>query len=410
VSAAPQPHRVAILVSHPTQYYSPWFQALGRRRDLQLRVFYLWDFGVTRQRDPKFGTEFKWDIDLLSGYESEFVPNAAKRPGAEHFWGFNNPQIAARLGAWRPDCLVLFGYKWASHLRAALWARRHRVPILFRGDSNLLGRPYPRWRVRVALRVLFGQFHSFLYVGQANRDYFRAFGVPESKLIFAPHSVNSLRFSPSDTAARLEASRLRAALNVTPQARVILFAGKFVPAKQPYELLQAFLELSLPDTVLVFVGDGPLRPRLEALAASAGEAAPVRFLPFANQTEMPARYLLADIFTLPSLSESWGLAINEAMHMGIPCLVSDRLGCQQDLVTPGETGWVFRAEDPAGLKRALEGAVRDLAKPGRKAELQAAVGLRISRYTYAQTTAGLSEALAGLAAAGPQGEGGADPI
>jgi glycosyltransferase involved in cell wall biosynthesis len=388
--------RVAILVSHPTQYYSPWFQTLGPRGDLAIRVFYLWDFGVTRQRDPKFRTEFKWDVDLLSGYESEFIPNRAQRPGAEHFWGFNNPGVGAALAAWRPDCLVLFGYKWYSHLRAILWARWHGVPIVFRGDSQLLGRPHPRWHVCAALHLLFVQFDSFLYVGQANRAYFRAFGVPESKLVFAPHSVNALRFNPSDAAARQEAARLRVALNLPPQARVILFAGKFISDKRPYELLQAFLALSPPGAALVFVGDGPLRAELEALAATAGASSSVRFLPFANQTEMPSRYLLADIFALPSGIESWGLAVNEAMHMGIPCLVSDRLGAQLDLVTPGETGWVFHLEDPAGLKEALRAALADLETVGRQEQIQRAIAERISHFTYAATTTGLLEALARL--------------
>jgi glycosyltransferase involved in cell wall biosynthesis len=53
---------------------------------------------------------------------------------------------------------------------------------------------------------------------------------------------------------------------------------------------------------------------------------------------MPARYLLADLFVLASrgLYETWGLAVNEAMHMGVPALVSDRVGCQRDLVRDKE--------------------------------------------------------------------------
>jgi glycosyltransferase involved in cell wall biosynthesis len=124
------------------------------------------------------------------------------------------------------------------------------------------------------------------------------------------------------------------------------------------------------------------------------KAAPgtVHFLPFANQSEMPARYLLADVFALPSrgLYETWGLAVNEAMHMGVPCLVSDRVGSQQDLVTPGKTGWVFRAEDPADLRVQLDQALTSDLEGLRKN-----VAARIAGYTYAQTTQGLLAALAG---------------
>jgi len=113
---------------------------------------------------------------------------------------------------------------------------------------------------------------------------------------------------------------------------------------------------------------------------------------------MPARYLLADIFVPPSRGfyETWGLAVNEAMHLGVPCLVSDRVGCQRDLVTDGETGWVFSAEDPAALAAALARALAALADPDARDRIRSAVADRIGGYTYAATTAGLLSALASL--------------
>ncbi len=111
---------------------------------------------------------------------------------------------------------------------------------------------------------------------------------------------------------------------------------------------------------------------------------------------MPVRYALADIFALPSIGlyETWGLAVNEAMHAGVPCLVSDRVGCQQDLVTEGETGWVFSAADPDGLRQALARALA--ANVPDHARLRAGVALHIARYTYEQASAGLLRALAPL--------------
>jgi glycosyltransferase involved in cell wall biosynthesis len=387
--------RIAVVLSHPTQYYSPWFQWLRLRTSIDFRVFYLWDFGVTERHDPNFGTRIKWDVDLLSGYESEFVPNRARNPGAEHFRGFDNPNLSRRLGSWQPDALVIFGYKWASHLRAVAWARLHGIPILFRGDSNLIGRPSPPLHVRLALRILFAQFTSFLYVGSANRSYFEFFGVPARKLVFAPHSVNAALFDRNNPVHRAEAARLRAELNLGPTAKVVLFAGKLVSGKRPKELLRAFLNTRPTDSALVFVGEGPEKENLQAMAAEGG-AAPVRFLPFANQSEMPSRYLLADIFALPSNGETWGLAVNESMHMGVPCIVSNRVGCQRDLVTQGETGWVFESDDAAALEWTLSGALQEIRSPERAEEIRRAAEGRISGYTYSQTTDGLLEALAGL--------------
>ena len=388
--------RLAIVLSHPVQYYSPWFRWLRVHTALEFRVFYLWEFGVTERRDPQFGTTIRWDVDLLAGYDSEFVPNVARDPGTHHFGGLDNPALTARLAAWRPGAVLLFGYNWLSHQRALWWAWRHGIPLLFRGDSHLLGRSRLPLLHRLLLRLLYGRFAAVTYVGAANRDYFHALGVPNKRLFFAPHSVNAEHFNPADAVTAATAAKLRSDLGLADR-RILLFAGKFTPGKQPVELLRAFLEVSSPGDAMVFVGNGAEKDRLLRLAASQ-PASVVRFLPFANQSEMPACYRLADIFVLPSRGhyETWGLAINEAMHLGVPCLVSDQVGCQRDLVTPGETGWVFSPEDPAALAATLRSALRsapdELRRLGRNAQATAA------RYTYQQTTDGLLAALASLPA------------
>ncbi|MBI3885049.1 MAG: glycosyltransferase family 4 protein [Opitutae bacterium] len=382
------------MLSHPVQYYSPWFRWLKAHTALEFRVFYLWSFGVTEQRDPQFETAFKWDVDLLAGYASEFVPNVARDPGTHRFRGLDNPALTARLAAWRPGAVLLFGYNWLSHQRALWWARLNRVPLLFRGDSHLLGRGSPPMPTRLALRLLYRQFAAITVVGTANRAYFRALGVPGSRLFLAPHSVDADHYNPADPATQRAAAALRTQLGLDGR-RVVLFAGKFHERKQPLALLRAFLDVAAPHDALVFVGDGPARAELEALARTR-PAALVRFLPFANQSEMPARYLLADLLALPSRGcyETWGLAVNEAMHLGVPCLVSDLVGCQQDLVHPGETGWVFPADDPAALAATLRAALR--ASPEEMHRLRRNVAAMIRGYTYEQTSAGLLLALASL--------------
>ncbi|MDO8541011.1 MAG: glycosyltransferase family 4 protein [Opitutaceae bacterium] len=390
------PTRLAIVLSHPTQYYSPWFRWLTANTRLQLRVFYLWDFGVTAGHDANFQQTFKWDVDLLGGYESEFVPNTSRAPGPDRFWGFNNPQLTKRLDQWRPDALLIFGYKYASHLRAIAWARKRRIPLLFRGDSHLLGRARPRGLRTFALRRLYSQFAAITYVGAANRAYFQALGVPDERLFFAPHSVDDRLFAAGHAKHIAAAAALRSGLGLSANTRVVLFAGKFVAAKQPRALLDAFISLRQPNTALLFVGGGPERDALVE-GARAAPASAVHFLPFANQTEMPSRYAAADVFALPSHGtyETWGLAVNEAMHMGLPCLVSNRVGCQSDLVTDGETGWVFEADDTRQLQARLAAALTDDLGPYRER-----VASRIAGYTYRETSAGLIRALGSLAAPG----------
>ena len=400
--------RLAVVLSHPTQYYSPWFRWLGGHAPLDFRVFYLWKFGAEATRDPQFGKTFAWDVDLLDGYESEFVPNIARDPGTHHFFGLRNPELTARLAAWQAEAVLLFGYAYASHWRALAWARRRGLPLIFRGDSHVLGRPALPWWKKKIFRLFYHQFAAITYVGAANRDYFTAAGVPPQRLFFAPHAVNHELFEPCRAEHQAGAQALRARLGLPTTTRVVLFAGKFTAAKQPVALLDAFLSIAAPETALVFVGDGAEKNLLleRARAAPPGR---VHFLPFANQSEMPARYLLADIFVLPSRGhyETWGLAVNEAMHMGLPCLVSDRVGCQRDLVTDGETGWVFRTNEPAHFREKLSFALAASAEQIDR--MKKYVAARISGYTYAQTTEGLLQALASVQPAFPSGNAGSTP-
>ena len=381
--------RLAVVVSHPIQYYSPWFRWMAAR-GWTLRVFYLWNAGASDHKDREFGRNIIWDVDLLSGYEHEFVPNLAREPGTHHLRGMNNPDLVPRLQAWKPDVILLFGYKYLTHLRLLL---APPAPIIFRGDSHLLDAPAPRRVKRWALRLIYGRCEAITYVGQANRDYFRAFGVPHEKLFHAPHCVNADHFVAT-AETRASAEILRHSLGLQGK-RIVLFAGKLIPKKRPRELLTAFLELADANAALVIVGEGSELTRMQQLAATHPELC-VRFLPFANQSEMPSRYLLADVFVLPSggPEETWGLAVNEAMHLGVPCLVSDRVGCQRDLVTEGETGWVFPADNHNGLR---DGLRRALAATARDEEVFRQRGLaRIAGYTYATATAGLSQAVHSL--------------
>jgi glycosyltransferase involved in cell wall biosynthesis len=79
----------------------------------------------------------------------------------------------------------------------------------------------------------------------------------------------------------------------------------------------------------------------------------VRFAGFRNQGELPAFYALADIFVLPSINETWGLVINEAMNAGCAIITTDQVGSAADLVRSGENGFVIKACDISVLTNSL---------------------------------------------------------
>src|SRR4029453_17946394 len=123
------------------------------------------------------------------------------------------------------------------------------------------------------------------------------------------------------------------------EAFIALFVGKLVEWKRPVDLMHA--AALVPDTWVVFAGDGAPRSHLTELAESLGISERVRFLGFVNQTELPAVYRAADVLVLPSAFEPFGLVVNEAFASGTPAIVSDACGCVDDLIVDGETGFSF---------------------------------------------------------------------
>ncbi|MBM3796082.1 MAG: glycosyltransferase family 4 protein [Acidobacteria bacterium] len=347
--------RLAFVVSHPIQYYAPLHRLLASRSKLAIKVFFTWHGGHEAVHDPGFGKRLAWDILLTDGYEHEVVPNVSSDPGTHHFWGLRNPGLPERLLAWAPDAVHVTGYAYASHLQLLRALARRKIPVLFRGDSHLLdGRHGWRWWfTRAALRRIYAWPTAFLCVGKANRAYYRACRVPESRLFPCPHSIEVDRFAQPHETLETQAQIWRRELGLDPQTRVLLFVGKFEPKKQPLELMDACASWPVGDWRLLLVGDGELGDLVRRRAS----ANPNRFqvLPFQNQSRMPVVYRLGNIFVLPSAyQETWGLAVNEALACGRPVLVSDRVGCAADVVEQGVNGEVFRAGNWADCRAAYE--------------------------------------------------------
>jgi glycosyltransferase involved in cell wall biosynthesis len=389
--------RLAVITSHPIQYYAPWFRYLHTNTNLNLRVFYLLDSTVTNQADQNFKGNIQWDIPLLKGYDYEFVPNVSQRPGTGHFWGLQNPTLHGQVTSFRPDAVLMMNYNYASLYRfLAIW---RETPLLFRGDSH---RIMPATGLKAALKrqwitQIYQNFDACLYVGQANREYFRYHGVGDERLFFSPHAIDNERFMAQAKTAEPEARLWKQSLGIPKDHRVILFAGKLIPKKRPLDLLQAFLDANLSKVSLLFVGAGELEDNLRQQAQESGHPH-IYFAPFQNQSQMPRTYAAGDVMVLPSYGsgETWGLAVNEMMCLARPVIVSSHVGCAEDLVKPEKNGLIFPAGNVDALTDCLKSAFgchrHHLAKWGSYGQKL------IQRYSYLHATQGLLDALSANAA------------
>jgi glycosyltransferase involved in cell wall biosynthesis len=347
--------RLAILASHVIQYQAPLFRMLARQPEIELSVFFCSDWGAESYHDEGFGREVKWDVPLLEGYRFEFLPNWSIRPNASRFWGRINPRIILHLRRREFDAIWVHGWARLSDWIAMLTAFRFSVPVLIRGESNLL-RALPRWKSllkRIVLRNLFRRTSAFLAIGRFNAEFYRVYGVPKEKIYMVPYAVNNDFFlSQADKLANCK-GKLKQELGIAPELPVVLYSGKLIEKKRPSDLLKAFEYISRTQkAVLVYVGAGSLEPELKQYAEA--KHLPVVFAGFRNQSELPKWFAIADVFALPSGDEPWGLVVNEAMCFSLPVVASDQVGAAGDLVRGGVNGFVFNSGDVRSLSEHLE--------------------------------------------------------
>lgn len=382
--------RVALLTTHPIQYQVPWFQALARRPELDLTVFYAL-LPTPEQQGVGFDRSFTWDLPLLEGYRHELLRNVARAPSLDRFGGCDTPGIGHALDDGRFEALIVNGWHVKSGLQALLACRLRGLPCVVRGDSNAL-KPRPLG-VRLLHRLLLRQYAAFLVVGAANAEFYRRGGVPAERLFFAPHAVDNARFGAQADALRPEREALRSAWGIAQGAVTFLYCGKLVAKKRPLDLIEAFARARARVPAgrmhLLIVGDGELRAAAQARAAAL--APDVTFAGFLNQTEVARAYVAADALVLPSdYGETWGLVVNEAMACGLPALVSDRVGCHPDLVVPDRTGRVLPFGDVDVLAAALVALV---AQPETAPAWGAAARAHVQRWSPANLVSGTLDAL-----------------
>lgn len=390
--------KIAYFLTHPIQYQSPLIRAVCDS-GVDVRVVYGPMAAEWSGHDAELGRDQPWDVPLMDGYPYQILESP--------FWfgpaGFFclRARIKDLLVRMRPAAVWVHG--WGDVYSAAAWnaAWQLGIPVLLRGESHLKclkGGWIRRWLHRQILTRCFGTVSRFLAIGSANRDFYLSYGVPRRKIVLMPYAVDNEHFSRADEAALGEVAAWRKRLDMGDQEAVVGFFGKLKHSKRPDLALRGLARAAagLPSEKrpwLLFVGDGPLRCRLEKLAAKLYPGR-VRFLGFQNQSLLPALYRLADLLLLPSDFEPWGLVVNEAMCAGRAVVVSDRVGAAPDLVA-GEagTGAVFVNGSVASLAEVLKTLLLDLpvlAAAGKRATQ------RIQSWSFREDVAGLQEALTDL--------------
>lgn len=279
-----------------------------------------WTFQRKSKHPIGFSTELAWDIP----------------------W-----DTPIQLGRCRPDLVISLELGFRT-----LFAVLYRV---FHPSSRLIiwapcseHTERERGQLRTLARKLLLRFPDAVLVNAVSgRRYMETMGVAANAIFYAPHTADLTRF----TAIPLE--------HEPRSAHRLLFVGQLIERKGLHPFLLALNRWARlnPEREIEFwiLGDGPLRRELEAVPVAGNVA--IQFLGAMPNSELPRLFEQAGILVLPTLSDEWGLVVNEAMAAGMPVLGSRYSEAVEEIVETDVTGWKFRTDHAEEMDEAIDQAM-----------------------------------------------------
>lgn len=342
--------KIAYFVQFPIHYQVPLLQKLSKEVDLT--VFYVSDLTTKSFKDKGFG-EIKWNVSLLDGYKYKILPNIKDNGRFTLF----NPIVhgvkdAVNSEEW--DAIWFHGYAHYALIQAFFIAKRKKIPIFYRMESNLVSTKRGLFK-DLFIRNIVKSSKALLWISSDNKEYYEQYGAKKEQLIFCPYAVDNDYFQSKSKEFSSEVEGEKERIGLNKDSKVVLYAGKFQKRKNPIDLIQAFESIlsKVENTYLVYVGTGEEEERLKLYAKDNGLEEFVRFLGFKNQDILPMYYEMADIYVLPSNREPFGMVIPEVLNFSKPVITTNEVGSAKDLIYNGENGFVIKPNDIEALSDSL---------------------------------------------------------
>ncbi|MBZ5582310.1 MAG: glycosyltransferase [Acidobacteriia bacterium] len=250
------------------------------------------------------------------------------------------------LASEQPRAVAIPGWESPYALLALSWCLRTSTPAVLMSESTFIDRRRTLLRERIK-RKLLCLYKGALVAGRRQTEYLQYLGFPELAVSTSYDVIDNAHFG-----------RMQPGDEVEPGVRQsFLVSCRFVRVKNLQRLLEGYaryrLEAGSASWDLVLAGDGPERDKIVEAMRVLNLGDSVRLAGFVQYDGLPALYARAGALVLPSVSEPWGLVVNEAMAAGLPVLVSKRCGCAPDLVQEGRNGFTFDPYETEQLARLM---------------------------------------------------------
>ena len=339
---------------HPVQYHVGIYREIAKNNNLDFKVIYEDDIGLKPIYVEEFKKEIKWDIDLISGYPHEFMKNysSEERGG---FLSRVNFSIFKKILVDKPNVILFKTYTTFSDFLILFLGKITSRKFIFRGEATLRGNEGKTFKSKLKekfLRWWLSKCNIVMYSCTGNKEYWKYYGVDESKMLPIPCAVDNIFFQNEFQKYKNKKDNIKSELGIDKDDFVILFSARFTTRKRPLDLLNAVKKIDNKNITILFVGDGLERENMENFVNKNNLKA--IFTGFMNQTQIGKYYSIADLDIVISDYDPSPKAMNEAMNFELPIIVTDIVGTAYDLVKDGENGYIIKVGDIDTLAQKID--------------------------------------------------------
>ena len=241
---------------------------------------------------------------------------------------------------------------WGLTAFLALLAKPfHRKKIILSERSSQL--IYTNSKLlKLILKLVYNNVNKMVVIsGNSMDSVSNIYGVPNISVI-----PNGVEFK--DKMLKFNTNKIKNALHLRKDSRIILFVGRLTSVKSVSYLIEGFNLAKIKNKILIIVGTGEEELKLKELALKLGIDKNILFIGQVNPEQTGKYFSIADVFVLPSIMETGGNVLLEALTFDVP-IISTNVGWAQDFIINNQNGYIINKRDSLDIKNKLELLLND---------------------------------------------------
>jgi len=335
--------KIALIQNIASPYVIPLFSQFAAVPEVDLQVYFM----ALSEKDRE------WIIKLRDDFQYKVLPGFSINFFKKDLFAFHiNPSIIWELIRSNPDIVFSGGYSSLTTYFAFLYAKIYRKPFLVWSESTIHEPSFLRTVSLPLVKFIVGHSDAHVACGTRSREYLLRLGARPEGIFTAYCTVDTDSFKRQSGELKARKEKLKGEIGVKNKS-VILYVGRLIEIKGLKYLIRAYSQLKPEiDVALFIVGDGMQKEELIDLCRR-DNIQDVFFTGYIQLEALTQYYVIADIFVLPSLKETWGRVLNEAMACGLPVISTIKAGASADLIKNGLNGFVVEDKNAEQLYHAM---------------------------------------------------------